>query len=100
MAAAGAKPAAGAALPDAVRAYRRTPVFTEASVPAGLLKEHSTKAGVWGVITVLSGRLEYAVPSNHETVILDPDRSAVIAPTVPHRVTPLGAVSFYVEFWR
>ncbi len=93
----GTKPAA---LPPSVRPYKQTPVFTQDTVPLGLLKSHSTKHGVWGVITVLSGRLHYCVPATGETAILSPGRSGVVEPTVPHRVKPLGAVTFSIEFWR
>lgn len=37
--------------------YRSTPVFDENTLPGGLRKEHRTKAGVWGIIRVLEGRL-------------------------------------------
>jgi len=93
----GAKPAG---LPAAVRPYRRTPVFTQDTVPAGLLKDHSTKPGVWGVITVLSGRLQYCVPSTGETATLSPEQCGIVEPTVTHHVKPLGDVTFTVEFWR
>ena len=34
-------------LPQDVLPSRRTDVFTEASVPKGLLKAHTTKEGAW-----------------------------------------------------
>ena len=37
--------------------YKRTPVFDETTLPDGLRREHRTKAGVWGIIRVLEGRL-------------------------------------------
>jgi tellurite resistance-related uncharacterized protein len=36
------------ALPKTVVAYKKTPEFTELTLPAGLLKDHQTKEGVWG----------------------------------------------------
>jgi len=93
----GAKPAG---LPAAVRPYRRTQVFTQDTVPAGLLKDHSTKHGVWGVITVLSGRLHYCVASTGEEAILSPEQSGLVEPMVAHHVKPLGEVTFTIEFWR
>ena len=30
--------------------YKSTPVFDETTLPAGLRREHRTKAGVWGII--------------------------------------------------
>jgi tellurite resistance-related uncharacterized protein len=46
-------------LPPGLVAYKRTPEFDENTLPAGLKKAHSTKAGVWGVIHILEGRLIY-----------------------------------------
>src|SRR3546814_1000811 len=37
--------------------YRSTPVFDETSLPAALRGEHRTKAGVWGLIRVLEGKI-------------------------------------------
>lgn len=87
-------------LPKTVRPYKRTPTFEETTVPAGLLREHGTKAGVWGVINVLSGALEYIIPSTGEAITLDPDTPGIIEPETIHRVKPLGPVSFHVEFHR
>lgn len=89
-----------AELPTDVRAYKRTPVFTEDNVPSALLKDHKTKVSVWGFIHVLSGRLRYVVPSMGTDTILDPETDGVVEPTVPHRVAPRGAVSFYIEFFK
>lgn len=88
-------------LPDDVRRYRRTAEFTEATVPEALTRDHATKAGVWGLIHVLEGRLAYHIEATNETIELTPAGLAgVIEPQARHRVTPLGAVRFYVEFWR
>lgn len=45
--------AAAAALPPGCQAYRSSPVFTEATVPPGLLRFHCTAPGIWGLIRVL-----------------------------------------------
>ena len=87
-------------LPAGLAPYRRTPAFDETSVPVGLLKDHQTKAGVWGVIEVTSGRLRYTIPSRGEEVELHPGLKGIVEPEVLHHVTPLGAVEFSVEFWR
>jgi len=88
-------------LPDACLPYKRTPEFTETSIPDGLLRSHTTKAGVWGRIVVLEGQLLYRIlePAVEE-ILLDPSRFGVVAPTVRHEVEPRGAVRFYVEFHR
>lgn len=87
-------------LPADLAPYRRTPVFDENSVPSGLLKDHKTKAGVWGVIEVTSGRLRYTIPSQGEVVELHAGLKGIVEPDVLHHVTPLGPVEFRVEFWR
>ena len=88
------------ALPDGLVAYKKTPVFTETTIPAGLTRDHRTKAGVWGVIRVLSGRLQFLVPGEGIDLELSPDRTAVIEPEVPHRVAAAGPVRFTIEFYR
>lgn len=90
-------------LPLDAAPYARTPEFTEATVPAGLLRAHSTKDGAWGLIHVLEGRLAYRItdpgrPAS-ETVLTS-DGPGVVEPTILHEVEPLGRVRFYVEFHR
>jgi len=87
-------------IPEDAAAYKRTPVFTEQSIPAGLLNEHKTKEGVWGKIVILDGKLLYTITHAAEEHILDNNHSGVVEPTVIHRVKPLGKVAFYVEFYR
>jgi tellurite resistance-related uncharacterized protein len=91
-------------MPPDVKPYRRTAEFTEATVPAGLLRSHTTKAGAWGAIHVLEGRLAYRITDPRrprtETVLTAEGAPGVVEPTVLHEVEPLGPVRFYVEFHR
>jgi tellurite resistance-related uncharacterized protein len=86
-------------LPADVRPYRRTPEFTEATIPRGLLRDHATKPGVWAVIHVTQGALDYhilgPVSERHR---LTPDSVGIVEPEVRHHVVPTGPVRFYVEF--
>ena len=86
--------------PETVKAYKRTPTFSESTVPGGLLKDHSTKAGVWGLLHVTHGRLRYIVPSRGINTELDTETIGVIAPQELHRVELIGPVTFFVEFHR
>ncbi len=86
-------------LPKNVTAYKRTPAFTQETVPKGLLNNHSTKDGVWGVIHIEEGELEYTI-ENNETYILTKDKSGVVEPEILHHIKPLGKVSFSVEFYK
>jgi len=96
--------AAAPTLPPGLVSYRRTDDFTEATVPPGLLADHTTKAGTWGLIHVAEGRLRYRVTDPRRApldMVLTPDGPpGVIEPTVRHHVEPLGAVRFHVEFRR
>lgn len=88
-------------IPEGLVPYKKTPEFTEDSVPAGLLKNHQTKEGVWGQIVILEGVLEYTIiEPTIETVELTEQRFGVVEPTVLHHVKPIGSVRFYVEFYR
>lgn len=85
-------------LPAGLEAYRRTPIFTEATIPAALRHRHSTKAGVWALITVVEGRLRLRRLNTGAETDLDPSAPGIIAPGEPHEVEPLGSVRFFVEF--
>jgi tellurite methyltransferase len=85
-------------MPVGAREYKRVGPFTEKTVPAGLLGEHRTKAQTWARIVVSEGQLEYH--SRGRMHILGPGDVGIVEPENPHRVSPLGAVRFHVEFWK
>lgn len=91
-------------LPDGLEPYKRTPTFTEDTVPAGLLSEHSTKDGVWGLIKVEEGSLRYVVTDPRraptQTLLTPEGEFGIVEPTILHRVEPIGAVRFHVQFLR
>jgi hemoglobin len=78
--------------------YRSTPVFDEQTLPAALRTNHGTKAGVWGVIRVIAGRVRLTYVSPPSEIILDPDNPGLVEPEQLHFVTPLGAMKMRVEF--
>ena len=92
------------ALPSGLCSYKRTPTFTEGTVPAGVLRDHSTREGTWGLIRVEEGKLLYVVTDPRrlpmERTLTPEGEPGVVEPTVPHRVEPQGPVRFYVEFFR
>lgn len=87
-------------LPAGLVAYRRTPLFDQDTMPAGLRHEHRTKPGVWGLIQVVEGRLRYRVLDPAGERMLEPDRPGVVRPDQPHEVEPVGETRFFVEFYR
>jgi tellurite resistance-related uncharacterized protein len=88
-------------LPPGAVSVRRTPEFSEASVPPGLLHRHATKRGVWAVIHVLEGTLTFRTlePVPLDTV-LTPGQPGLIEPERLHEVEPHGSVRFFVEFFE
>ena len=87
-------------VPGNARAYKRTPLFTAATTPAGLLADHSTRDGVWGRLHVESGQLTYIVAESGEATVIRAGQHAVIRPQERHRVSLDGPVAFFVEFLR
>jgi tellurite methyltransferase len=88
-------------LPEGYTRYRRTAEFSESTVPRALLGAHSTKPGVWGLIRVEMGSLEYHVHAPFDTQeTLRPGESGVVLPEVEHHLVLSGPVRFFVEFWR
>ena len=96
-----------AILPQTVVKYSTVPkdkYFTIDTIPTGLLKEHSTKKGTWGVIRVHQGKLEYTILEPEQSVhILDAecDNVGIIEPTCLHQTRGLtDDLKFVVEFYR
>jgi tellurite resistance-related uncharacterized protein len=87
-------------LPPDVEAYRRTPSFTEHTVPQALLTDHRTKAGVWARIVVETGALLMRIAETGEQVHLEPGVDGVAAPEQAHRVELSSTAKFFVEFHR
>jgi tellurite methyltransferase len=88
-------------IPDGYAPYRRTPLFTNESIPQGLRSRHTTKKGVWGKIHIQSGSLRYRIHEPYHTdIILDCDRPGIVLPEVEHEVEPIDNVEFFVEFWK
>jgi len=88
-------------LPDTVKKYAESPIFTEDSVPKKLLGVHDTKPGVWGRLVVLEGNLDYVIlgpPVTRQT--LDENTNGIIEPTIPHHLELKGPVRFKVEFLK
>ena len=92
-------------LPSEMVKYTQVPGkgrFIKDTIPRGLLKEHTTKSGTWGVIIVSKGQLRYQINEPSVSVyILDSENKGIIEPQVKHEVAPLtDDVEFVVEFYR
>lgn len=88
-------------LPEGLQAYKRTPDFTLENLPAALQSQHSTKAGVWGLLHVLEGQVTYHLAPPHQaSAIANAGDSIVILPEIVHWVAFSHPGRFYVEFYR
>eukprot|EP00977_Amphora_coffeiformis_P022882 scaffold11716_cov165-Amphora_coffeaeformis.AAC.5 len=93
-------------LPANVVKYSQVPKegtkFTADKIPKGLLKDHTTKAGTWGLIRVSQGTLEYTIMEPQVLVqTLVAPATGVIEPQRLHHVKALtDDVEFVVEFYR
>lgn len=91
-------------LPAGFEAYKQTPVFRSGAIPGGLLADHSTKAGVWGLLHVISGQLRYVVTDpRRDAIMIEVSAGggpAIIEPEIVHHVEPIGEVAFQITFHR
>ncbi len=99
-------------IPPGYVLVRTTDVFTQDSVPAGLLRAHRIASGVWGRLVVRSGSLRFVFDSpddvDHATTVNGGEQgstvaaaeSVIIPPAEPHHLEIDGPVSFVVEFYR
>ena len=78
--------------------YRSTAVFDQASLPAALRADHRTKAGTWGVITVLDGTVQLTFADPPASQLLSPGRPGLVQPGQTHFVTPVGDMRMRVDF--
>jgi tellurite resistance-related uncharacterized protein len=93
-------------LPNNVVKYSQVPsgskYFTSDKIPKGLLKEHNTKSGTWGVIRVVQGTLQYTIlEPKHVEFEITPANAGIIEPQKLHQVKALSEdLQFLVEFYR
>jgi tellurite resistance-related uncharacterized protein len=80
--------------------YKSTPVFDEGSLPAALRSEHRTKAGTWGLLRVIEGKLTLVFVDPPREVAVCPGRPAVIPPQDTHYVVLDGAMRMQVDFFH
>lgn len=88
-------------LPEGVRPYRDSPVFTPENLPAGLRAAHTTKAGTWGLLKVHAGVLRFTLDDPpHAEVVLTAGQQVLIEPQVRHHVAFELPGSFQITFCR
>lgn len=88
-------------LPAGFEAYARSPDFTPDNLPARLQSAHSTKAGTWGLLHVIEGKIRFRLEAPYEgEQVAASGEKVVIESQVPHRVAFVEPGRFFVEFYR
>lgn len=88
-------------LPAGLAAYGRSPDFTPDNLPARLQAAHATKAGTWGLLHVLEGKILFQLePPFEGERLAAAGETIVIESKVPHHVKFVEAGRFFVEFYR
>lgn len=88
-------------LPDGAQVYKTTATFDEATVPRGLLSQHTLKAGTWARLTVHEGRVAYTFEDEADfTLVLRPGTPGTIAPERPHHIAIQPGARFHIDFLR
>lgn len=88
-------------MPEGLVAYARSPDFCPENLPAKLKSAHTTKAGAWGLLHVLSGSVRFTLENPDGTELIVPAGAAVvIEPEIEHRVEFVEPGRFYIEFWK
>ena len=85
-------------LPEEAEVYKSTPIFTQETLPSGLLANHSLKAGVWGRVVVLEGSVAFCEGATREE--LTQGDSWTVLPEVVHHLELSGPVRLRVDFLR
>lgn len=82
------------------KAYGQTPIFDEFSLPDALRADHRTKAGTWGLLSVLEGKVKLIFTDPYKEILVTVNNPAPIPPQVPHHVETEGPMRMKVEFFK
>ncbi len=87
-------------LPEGVVCTRTTDAFTEDTLPAGLKTVHSTRDGVWAVVSLLEGSASFRFLPEDEVRTLVAGDEVVVDPQHDHVLTPGPAMKVHIAFYR
>lgn len=84
-------------IPASTTIGRRTPTFTAATVPPGLLAAHHTT--VWAKLVVTAGSVRFADEEPPWKTTATAGRPVVIVPNRAHHIEPSADAEFHVQFF-
>ncbi len=88
-------------LPETVKQYSKTPIFTAETVPDKLLGHHNLKPGTWGLMHVEKGNVQFFVENEPDPIArLSAADTFVIKPEERHFIKVSQDARLYIEFWK
>jgi hemoglobin len=88
-------------LPSGATRTGASPEFDCDNVPAALLADHRTAAGVYGLVVVLAGEMDFVFAQHaDQPKRLSAGDKLVVRPDEAHRVVPGEGMRFQIEFYR
>jgi len=88
------------ALPDGFFRISSTSSMTEETILPGILKNHETRKGRYGLLVVEVGALQFVWEDDGQVLDADPGHPIVIFPEKRHHVKLGGKVRFFIEFYE
>lgn len=88
-------------IPEDAARLRVAGPFDQDSLPAGLRRDHSLKAGSWGRLLLIEGEIEFHWDdSAGGSVKLQAPAEIVVPPTVVHHLAGEGPFLLLIVFYR
>lgn len=89
----------GPPMPESARCYRLIGPFEADTVPAGLLRRHDLKPGVWGLLRIVAGAVRFRWDDEAAgSRLLVAGDTMLVPPTVPHHLEIEGPVTLTIAF--
>lgn len=88
-------------LPARAIAYKTVGPFDAQNLPGGLCGTHRLKAGVWGLLTLTGGEIDFVWEDDEggDEKVVAP-AAIVIPPDVPHHLRQSGPFQLEITFHR
>ncbi|WP_040975681.1 SAM-dependent methyltransferase TehB [Necropsobacter massiliensis] len=85
--------------------YKKMPLWDKHSLPQMFREKHNTKAGTWGKLTVITGKLKFSLLTENgelisEHIFTADQNTPLVEPQQWHKVEPLSDdLTCYLEFY-
>ncbi len=87
-------------LPGDVVKISSTSIMTEETILPGILRNHETRKGRYGLLVVEKGALQFVWEDDGQILDAVPGHPIVISPEKLHHVKLTGKVQFFIAFYE